>query len=30
MKGILITNAFMRQGSFARMRELFEQAANRA
>ena len=30
MKGILITNAFMRQGSFARMRELFEQAAQRA
>lgn len=30
MKGLLVTNAFMRQGSFARMRELFEQAAQRA
>ena len=30
MKGILITNAFMRQVSFARMRELFVQAAQRA
>ena len=30
MKGLLVTNAFMRQGSFARMRKLFEQAAQRA
>ncbi len=30
MKGLLVTNEFMREGSFARMRELFEHAAEKA